>query len=145
MLSQREAAAQWGMGRATLQRAIRAGKVSAGEGGRIEVSEMIRAFGEPGSGRPATPHEATPRATDEAIENARLKAENEGLRAELAAVRENLTDLRGEILRLTGPKADAQAPTKADPTGRRVLIGLAVFTALVIAAVVFDLPSAVFR
>lgn len=114
LLSQREAAAQWGMGRATLQRAIRAGKVSVGEGGRIELSEMLRAFG-PARGRPSTPDEATPRATDEAIENARLKAENEGLRAELAAVRENLTDLRAEVLRLTAPKADPAPEPPPEP------------------------------
>jgi len=111
LLSQREAAARWGMGRATLQRAIRAGKVSAGEGGRIELSEMIRAFG-PARGRPTTPDEATPRATDEAAEMARLRAEVDGLKAVLAAKDETIAAQAAALRLLAAPPAE---PTPEPP------------------------------
>lgn len=137
IISQRDASKRWGISRGAIQRAIRAGRLSASEGSQIEVSEMVRVFGEPG----AEPWNGAKEAGGEAIEIVRLKAENDGLKRELGRLESHLTDLRGEILRLTGPKADAQAPTKADPTGRRVLIALGVFTALVIAAIALDLPS----
>lgn len=114
LLSQREAAAQWGMGRATLQRAIRAGKVSAGEGGRIELSEMLRAFG-PARGRPSTPDEATPRATDEASELARVKAENEGLRAILAAKDETIAAQAAALRLLAAPPAEPAPEPQPEP------------------------------
>lgn len=146
-LSQRQAADQWGVARITLQRAIKDGKVSKDYEGKVDTSELLRVFGEPkgaARSRPSEPEKTTDlqaKLVDLATRNGRLQAENEGLKAELGAVRENLTDLRGEILRLTGPKADPTPPASADPTGRRVLIALGVFTALVIAAIALDLPS----
>jgi hypothetical protein len=115
LLSQREAAARWGMGRATLQRAIRAGKVSASEGGRIEVSEMLRAFGEPASGRPTTPDEATPRATHEAAEMARLRAEVDGLKAVLAAKDETIAAQAAALRLLAAPPAEPTREPAPEP------------------------------
>lgn len=113
LLSQREAARRWAMGRATLQRAIRAGRVSAVEGGQIELSEMLRAFGEPVSGQQTVPSEPTLRATHEAAEVARLRAENEGLRAVIDAQKSNLEDIRAQVLRLT----HQAEPPAVPPTG----------------------------
>jgi hypothetical protein len=114
LLSQREAAAQWGMGRATLQRAIRAGKVSAAEGGRIELSEMLRAFG-PARGRPTTPDEAAPRATDEAAELARLRDKLEALEAVLAAKDETIAAQAAALRLLAAPPADPAPEPPPEP------------------------------
>lgn len=46
-LSQREAASTWGLGRITIQRAIKAGKLSLTPNKKIDVAEMVRVFGEP--------------------------------------------------------------------------------------------------
>jgi hypothetical protein len=137
IISQRDASKRWGISRGAIQRAIRAGRLSASEGSQIEVSEMIRVFGEPG----AEPADGAKEAGGEAIEVVRLKAENAGLRAVIEAKDETIRTQADALLRLTGPKADPVAPASTDPTARRVLIALAVFTALVIAAVAFDLPS----
>lgn len=114
LLSQREAAARWGIGRATLQRAIRAGKVSAGEGGQIELSEMLRAFG-PARGRPAAPDDPTPRATDEAAEMARLRAENEGLRALVSAKDETIAAQAAALRLLAAPPAEPTPEPAPEP------------------------------
>ena len=98
---------------------------------------MIRVFGEPG----AEPADGAKEAGGEAIEVVRLKAENAGLRAVIEAKDETIRTQADALLRLTGPKADPAPQASADPMARRVLIALAVFTALVIAAVAFDLPS----
>lgn len=91
-MSQREAARLWGVSRAAIQRAIKSGKLSANAGGRIDASEMTRAFG-PAQSRLDEPKE--PPQLD------LLKAENQALRAELEAVRgtvaaqnEHINDLR---------------------------------------------------
>lgn len=86
MLSQREAARMWGVGRATLQRAVVSGKLSVSSEKLIDPAEMVRVFGEPkrpagpAQSGPAIPAEATPEPPVLAVENARLQAENEALR-----------------------------------------------------------------
>lgn len=90
-LSQRQAAKAWGMSRATIQRAIATGKLSAMEGGAIDASEMLRAFGE---ARPArsqleqvahVPLVPPDEQAEKAAELARLRAELEAARAMLDA------------------------------------------------------------
>ena len=141
-LSQRQAADQWGVARITLQRAIKDGKVSKDYEGKIDTSELLRVFGEPkGSARsrPSEPEKTTDlqaKLVDLATRNGRLQAENEGLKAELGAVRENLTDLRGQILRLTAPKAD-ERPKR--PSAQAVLLWASL---LLIIALVFALMQA---
>jgi hypothetical protein len=90
-LSQRQAAKAWGMSRATIQRAIASGKLSATEGGTIDASEMLRAFGE---ARPAqsrsgpvahVPLVPPDEQAEKAAELARLRAELEAARAMLDA------------------------------------------------------------
>lgn len=46
-MSQREAATQWHLSRATIQRAIKAGKLSLTTDKTIDPAEMLRVFGEP--------------------------------------------------------------------------------------------------
>ncbi len=85
-LSQREAARAWGVGRATLQRAIASGKLSVTGDKLIDPTEMVRVFGEPK--RPAGPARAGPNEPDEstpgppgpAVKIAQLEAENAALR-----------------------------------------------------------------
>lgn len=101
-LSQRQAAQQWHVSRAAIQRAVHGGKLSLTLDKTIDPAEMVRVFGEPvgrlGAG-PKEPHEAGVSQT----EYDRLKAENEHLRAMLSAKDQNLADLR-QALALTGPQ-----------------------------------------
>lgn len=46
-LSQRQAAQQWSIPWTTFRRAITTGKVSVGSNKRVDVAEMVRAFGDP--------------------------------------------------------------------------------------------------
>jgi hypothetical protein len=86
-LSQRQACAQWGVARITLQRAIKEGKVSKDGDGKVDTSEMLRVFGEPkgvAQSQPVEPGKTTNpirETIDLAIANGRLQAENEALRA----------------------------------------------------------------
>jgi DNA invertase Pin-like site-specific DNA recombinase len=82
-LSQREAALRWGIGRTTIYRAIKAGRLSLSDGRRIDVSEMVRVFGEPAAGRSTGPHGAS----TEGPEVARLQAEVNRLQGVLEAER----------------------------------------------------------
>lgn len=86
LMSQREAARRWGLGRVTIQRAISAGKLSVTAEKLIDPAEMVRAFGEPkpAQSRPETPdvasHEPTQEPVHLAVTIARLEAENAALR-----------------------------------------------------------------
>jgi hypothetical protein len=111
LLSQREAARVWGVGRASLQRAIASGKLSLTSDKRVDPAEMVRVFGEPKrSGEPAQGHAVGP---DESTPNppapipaqvarmAGLEAENSALRELLAAKDAHIEDLRGQVRLLT--------------------------------------------
>lgn len=82
-MSQREAARRWAIPRATVQRAIAAGKLSLTGDKKIDPAEMSRFFGPPRStSEPARSSQMRPDGPpDAALENARLRAENEALRA----------------------------------------------------------------
>lgn len=82
MLSQREAARQWNIPRATLQRAISSGKLSLTSDKRIDVAEMVRVFGNPEPARSGSngPVESTTEPPALAVTVARLEAENRALR-----------------------------------------------------------------
>ena len=81
-MSQREAARRWGIPRATVQRAVTSGKLSLTGDKRIDPAEMTRFFGPPRSAaEPARASQIRPIGpADAALENARLRAENEALR-----------------------------------------------------------------
>lgn len=74
-LTQRQAAQQWSIPWSTFRRVVKSGKVSLDVEKRVDVSEMIRAFGEP----PAQPETGTTEpvgatvAHPTKLENARLK------------------------------------------------------------------------
>lgn len=82
-LTQRQAAQQWGIPWTTFRRAVKSGKVSVDADKRVELSEMLRAFGEP-QAQPAAgasePAGTTPAAHELEVENARLRAELEAAR-----------------------------------------------------------------
>lgn len=105
MLSQREAARRWNVSRITIQRAIKAGKLSILDDGLIDPAEMLRVFGE-GRSHQREPLEPDKTATHETA----LQAEIQALRAALAAKDEviaakdrNLEDLRQALKLLEGP------------------------------------------
>jgi hypothetical protein len=83
-LSQREAARQWAVGRATLQRAIRAGKLTPDNAGLIDPADLLRVFGEPGASRIIGPPKTTLEPPGSEVEIVRLRAELEAARALLA-------------------------------------------------------------
>ena len=107
LLSQREAARAWGVGRATIQRAISAGEISVTTEKLIDAAEMVRKFGEPkrpnqpASGRTSIPPDATPEPphTDpaQAARIAVLEAELAGLKATLLAKDGHIEDLRSQV------------------------------------------------
>ena len=109
MLSQRRAAAAWGVSRATLQRAISVGKLSVLSDGTIDPAEMLRVFGEAKGGSHGGPDEPLGPAVSHGNEAA-LKAEIQALRTALTAKDEviaakdrNLEDLRQAMKLLEGP------------------------------------------
>ncbi|WP_416204367.1 helix-turn-helix domain-containing protein [Xanthomonas euvesicatoria] len=81
-MSQREAARVWGVPRITLQRAVSDGKISLTGDKKIDPAEMVRFFGPPRNGSGPAPENQmrTIEPPEVALENARLKAENEALR-----------------------------------------------------------------
>lgn len=98
-MSQREAALKWSLGRATIQRAIKTGKLSLTLDKRIDPAEMFRLFGEP---RPAheavsTPPKPTHETTGLEAELAGLRAENAGLKATIEASRETIDVLKQSL------------------------------------------------
>lgn len=96
-ISQREAARQWGKSRATIQRHIAAGKLSAtrdADGNTVlDPAELQRLYGPPKAASIA-PLDTPPGPGGDALELAALRAEN-------AALKANLTDLREAMQRLT--------------------------------------------
>ena len=109
-MSQRQAAHAWGVSRATIQRAIKAGKLSLLADNSIDPSEMVRAFGEPAShhqNRLTAPDEPTVSRVVSHQETALLRAENEHLRAMVAEKDARIDDLRNAMRLLEGPKGSA--------------------------------------
>lgn len=106
MLSQREAATQWGMSRITIQRAIKSGKLSLKPDKTIDPAEMFRAFGETSRlvDRPSVPASTTP----EPGRLIQLETENAMLRELLKSKDENLSDMRAQVQRLTLDTVPAQ-------------------------------------
>lgn len=113
MLSQRQAALEWRLGRETLTKAIKAGKLSLMPDKRIDPAEMLRVFGEP---RPVPdPDTRPPKAIQDPsgleakiagleteIDRLRkIEIDHAGLAATVAAQHANLADLRAQVLRLT--------------------------------------------
>lgn len=117
MLSQREAATQWGVSRATLQRAIKAGKLSLTPDKTIDPTEMLRVFGEPSrpESRPKVPAEPT----QESARLIQLETENVMLRELVKSKDENLTDMRAQVQRLTHDNGTAQSRSTWWPWGRK--------------------------
>jgi excisionase family DNA binding protein len=97
-ISQREAAKQWGMSRATIQRHIAAGKLSATRDNNgkhvIDPAEMQRLYGPPKSDSIAPLDTPPVPVASDTVELAVLRAEN-------AALKANLADLRDAMQRLT--------------------------------------------
>lgn len=98
MLSQREAASQWHLSRARIQRAIKAGKLSLTPDKAIDPAEMLRVFGEPSRLRsgpmepPGTTHEPAP----DPVRDARIAA----LEATIAAQAKHIESLDRAMLLL---------------------------------------------
>lgn len=111
LLSQREAARVWGVGRATLQRAISAGELSVSSEKLIDPAEMLRVYGEPkrNSGPapsrqtgPLGPADEPPRNQPaQAAHQAILEATVEARDREIALLKANLEDLRSQVRLLT--------------------------------------------
>ncbi len=112
MLSQREVARHWGVSRATIQRAIKAGKLSVLADKTLDPSEVVRVFGEPASRpdtRPTEPDEPTKSRVTTLPETAILEAEIGHLKAMLAEKDARIEDLRGALKLLTNQRP---TPTK---------------------------------
>lgn len=97
-LSQRQAARSWKVSRATIQRAIKAGKLTPDIDGKVDAADMLRVFGEPHE--PAQSHTKEPPGTTPEppgksagfeAEIARLKAELETMTVDRDRLRELVT------------------------------------------------------
>lgn len=95
MLSQRDAAQKWGVSRATIQRAIRAGKLSLTPEKRIDPSEMLRVYGEPS--RLANQQTRPDDPTSDPVRMTRLEAELRAREREIELLQGNLADLRSQV------------------------------------------------
>lgn len=99
-MSQREAAERWHVSRATMQRAIKSGKLSAtrseAKEWQIDPAEMLRVFG-PARSRPAEPHEPPREPTSIVSEGPDLKAEVARLQLELAWKDQLMQQQRSQI------------------------------------------------
>lgn len=106
-MSHREAARAWGVSRATIQRAIKSGKLSLTPEKTIDPAEMSRVFGEPPSrlasrpiepleagGEPGVSHSDSDRLAALEIENAVLRAERDGLRELVSSKDETIAAMR---------------------------------------------------
>lgn len=115
-LSQREAARSWGVSRASMQRAIKAGKLSLTADKLIDPAEMVRVFGEPS--RPNEPLGSTPEPVELLARIERLEAERTGLLGVIDAQKANLADLRAQVLMLTHERTEpAREPAPAPVNG----------------------------
>lgn len=115
MLSQREVARSWRVGRTTIQRAIKSGKLSVSADGTLNPSELVRVFGEPKGhpkDRPAIPDDATMGRGVGQDAEALLRAENEHLKALLAEKDARIADLRQAMTLLAAPKDQASEPPR---------------------------------
>lgn len=95
-LSQREAARLWGVSRATIQRYVKAGKLSLTPDKNIDKAELVRVFGEPvsrTSAGPMMPDESGVSRSNLDL----LKTENEGLRTLLAEKDARIQDLQRTV------------------------------------------------
>jgi hypothetical protein len=115
-MSQRQAASQWHMSRATLQRAIKAGKLSLTPDKTIDHAEMLRAFGEPNRPeiRPVVPDEPT----HEPARIVKLETENAMLRELVRSKDEHLADMRNQVQRLTHESGPARSRHSWWPWGK---------------------------
>lgn len=122
LLSQREAAREWGVGRTTIQRAVADGKLSLTGQKLIDPAEMLRAFGEPkrphgpDHGPASSPDKTTQMALPDQAQASRiavLEAELAGLKATLAAKDSHIEDLRGQVRLLTHDGAGVGASAKS--------------------------------
>lgn len=111
-LSQREAARMWGVGRATLQRAISAGELSVSSDKLIDPAEMLRVYGEPKSRHSGPAHGAAngPLGPDNeppqmqpahVAQLALLEANLAARDREVELLKANLDDLRSQVRLLT--------------------------------------------
>lgn len=95
MMSQREAALKWSLGRATIQRAIKDGKLSLTPNKRLDPAEMLRVFGEPRPVSDANP--APPKATPETTH---FEAKIAALEATVAAQAKHIESMDRAMLML---------------------------------------------
>lgn len=107
-----QAAQLYGKARSTIHRAIESGRLSCGVRGDgvrvIDLSELIRLWGEPLNRPPQVQQDATPQ---EGPAQQALVAEIRALREEMAALREEVHQLR----RLPAPgPADMPAPANGE-------------------------------
>lgn len=123
-------AKMYGLHRSTLYEAVEKGRVTAGFDGKgqrvIDLSEMIRVYGEPPGqpGKPDTHPTPSPDTTPTADTQALLE-ELRGMRAELVALREEVQQLRA-LPAPEPPPAPDPAPKAQeaddDPNGLRALV-----------------------
>ena len=114
-LSQRQAAKEWGVGRVTIQRAIKAGKLTPDADGRLDPADLLRVLGEPAGTAGDRPNEP-PKTTDEPPG---IEAEIDRLKAELAAAHALLNERAAVIVAKDETIAAMRLLTHQKPEKRR--------------------------
>lgn len=130
MLSQREAAQTWRIGRETISAKIKSGELSLTSSQKIDPAEMLRVFGEPKARplkasqgrrnpseatqgqRPSRPPEATQDQGASHPDTTQLQAEIAHLKTLLVEKDARIEDLRGAMRLLTDQRT-AEAPSKS--------------------------------
>lgn len=111
----------YGLHRSTLYEAVEKGRVSAGVDGKgqrvVDLSEMIRVYGEPPGGQTAKPDTPTPQSdsTPTPAGWAEMVAELRLLREEVAGLRQELRLIGHDAVR---PQPEAQPPAGDEPPVR---------------------------
>lgn len=112
----------YGLHRSSLYEAVQKGRVTATQNAHghkvIELSEMIRVFGEP-PGKPDTSPTPTRQASPTPDNDPDTYRE---LIEELRALRQEVRELREQMLRLPAPDSTSKAPvadTKSEPVPTR--------------------------
>ena len=119
-ISIQELQKQWGVARSTVYKHIKAGRITRLDNGLIDVSEVIRVYGEPSANTPRDGKQSVIDTTETAI----LKEKIAFLESQLAQAEKREEWLRGQVetaqetIKLLEHKQPSAQPSKKGLLGR---------------------------
>lgn len=119
-ISIQELQKQWGVARSTVYKHIKAGRLTRLDNGLIDVSEIIRVYGEPSTNTPRD----TKKSVIDTTETARLQEKIAFLESQLAQAEKREEWLKGQVetaqqtIKLLEHKQQSPQPSKRGLLGR---------------------------